>query len=87
MPHPVALVGLEWVEARTRGEEIVEGDDEGPLMLRYVCSSCSSFRGWYAARRLRRKEGVPGEARRAAAVPMARVEGSDLRRQSLFISL
>lgn len=34
---------------RTRGKES-RGDDKGPLMPRYVCSSCSSFRGWYAAR-------------------------------------
>lgn len=37
-------------------------DDEGPLMSRYVCSSCSSFRGWYAVRRLGgRKVFLPGE--------------------------
>lgn len=30
-------------------------DDKGPLILRYVCSSCSSFRGWYAARQLERR--------------------------------
>jgi len=35
-----------------REEKRPLGDDEGPLMFRYVCCSCSSFRGWYAVRRL-----------------------------------
>lgn len=39
---------------RTRGKES-RGDDKGPLMPRYVCSSCSSFRGWYAARQPERR--------------------------------
>lgn len=66
------------------------GTAVGPLMSRYVCSSCSSFRGWYAARRLGGRKvfrmGAKGDGgggpRRGA-----RVEGTDLPRQSLFISL
>lgn len=51
MPPLVALVRASNGLKRTSGgDENEAGDDGGPLMFRYVCPSCSSFRGWYAAR-------------------------------------
>lgn len=71
--------GLKW----TRGKETFRYD-KGLLMFRYVCSSCSSFRGWYAARQSERR--WPDSSTTGWFGADGR-GGSDLPRQSLFISL
>ena len=71
--------GLKW----TRGKETFRYD-KGLLMFRYVCSSCSSFRGWYAARQPERR--WPDSSTTGWFGADGR-GGSDLPRQSLFISL
>lgn len=48
MPPLVALVRVS--NGLKRTSEETRRSRGGPLMFRYVCPSCSSFRGWYAAR-------------------------------------